>query len=255
MEHNENLVIEQVTENVEHTTEETPKMFTQEEVNDIVGKAKARAKAKAEKEAERKYGRLTDVLEAGTGKKGVEELTDTFTDFYGKKGIKVLKKPEYSAADIEVLASAEADEIIRTGYDDVVEEVDRLAAIGVANMTDREKAVFKRLAEHRQNAERGRELSAIGVTEDVYNSQSFKDFASKFSATTPVRDIYDIYAKTQPKKDIKPMGSMKNGVSDDNGVKDFYTVEEARQFTKKDYDNNPALFKAVENSMLKWGKK
>ena len=252
MEHNENLVIEQVTENVEHTTEETPKMFTQEEVNDIVGKAKARARAKAEKEAERKYGRLTDVLEAGTGKKGVDELTDTFTDFYGKKGIKVQKKPEYSAADIEVLASADADNIIRTGYDDVVEEVDRLAAIGVANMTDREKAVFKRLAEHRQSAERGRELSAIGVTEDVYNSQEFKDFANQFTSTTPIRDIYDIYAKTKPKKEVRTMGSMKNGDSGDNGVKDFYSYEEAAKFTKSDFDKNPALFAAVQKSMQKW---
>ena len=255
MEHNENLVIEQVTENVEHTTEQTPKMFTQEEVNDIVGKAKARARVKAEKEAERKYGKLTEVLEAGTGKKGVDELTDTFTDFYGKKGIKVQKKPEYSAADIEVLAGAEADEIIRTGYDEVVEEVNRLADIGAANMTDREKAVFKRLAEHRQNAERGRELSAIGVTEDVYNSQSFKDFASQFTATTPITDIYNIYEKTQPKKNIKPMGSMRSNVPEDNGLKDFYSYEEAMQFTKKDFDKNPALFKRVQESMPKWYKK
>ena len=252
MEHNENLVTEQVTEKVEQTTEQTPKMFTQEEVNDIVGKAKARAKAKAEKEAERKYGRLTEVLEAGTGKKGVDELADTFTDFYGKKGIKIQKKPQYSAEDIEVLAGAEADEIIRTGYDDVVEEVDRLTAIGADKMTDREKAVFKRLAEHRQNAERNRELSSIGVTEDVYNSQDFKDFANKFSATTPIRDIYDIYAKTQPKKNIKPMGSMRSGVVEDNGVKDFYSFEEANKFTKKDFDKNPALYAAVQKSMLKW---
>lgn len=251
MEHNENLVTDQVAENVEQTTEESPKMFSQEQVNDMMGVRLARQEAKIRKEYDRKYGRLTDVLEAGTGKKGVDELADTFTDFYGKKGIKV-QKPEYSAADIEVLAGAEADEIIRAGYDDVAEEVDRLAAIGVANMTDREKAVFKRLAEHRQSADRNRELSSIGVTEDVYNSQDFKDFAGKFAANTPIRDIYDIYAKTIPKKEVKPMGSMKNGNSGDNGVKDFYSFEEASKFTKSDFDNNPALFAAVQKSMQKW---
>ena len=250
----ENLVTEQVTEKVEQTTEQTPKMYTQEEVDAIVGKRLARKEARIRKEYDRKYGDLTEVLEAGTGKKGVDELKDTFTDFYGKKGIRVQKKPEYSAEDIEVLARAEADEIIRTGYDDVVEEVDRLAAIGAANMTARERAVFKTLAEHRQSAERGRELSAIGVTEDVYNSQDFKDFAGKFNAATPIRDIYDIYAKTQPKKNIKPMGSMKNGASSDSMVKEFYSVEEARQFTKKDFDRDPALFAAVQKSMLKWKK-
>jgi hypothetical protein len=51
------------------------------------------------------------------------------------------------------------------------------------------------------------------------------------------------------------MGSMKSNVSTDNGVKDFYTPEEARKFSKKDFDNNPALFAAVEKSMLKWSKR
>ena len=252
MENNENFVAEQVTENVEQTTEQTPKMFTQDEVNEIVGKAKARTRAKIEKDYDRKYGGLMETLKAGTGKESVDEVNDTFRQFYEKKGIKFPEKPNYSAKDIEVLARAEADEIIRSGFDDVVEEVDRLTEIGAANMTAREKAVFKVLAEHRQSTERGRELSKIGVTEDVYNSKEFADFASKFNSNTPIKDVYDIYHKTQNKNNYKPMGSMKNSDSSDSGVKDFYTPEEARKFTKKDYDSNPALFKAVENSMLKW---
>ncbi len=253
MENNENFVTEQVTENVEQTTEQTPKMFTQDEVNDIVGRSKARERAKIEKQYKREYGELVDVLRAGTGKSNVEELTDTFTEFYAKKGIQV-QKPSYTDKDIEVLAKAEADDIIRGGYEDVVEEVDRLTDIGFENMTAREKKVFKTLAEYRQSAETGRELGKIGVTEDVYNSAEFKEFKSKFNSNIPVTDVYDIYRKTQPKKDIKPMGSMKNSNSGDNGVKDFYTVEEARRFTKEDYDKNPALFEAVQKSMTKWKK-
>jgi hypothetical protein len=151
-----------------------------------------------------------------------------------------------------VLARADAEEIIRGGFDDVVEEVDRLADIGAANMTARERAVFKTLAEHRQSEERGRELSKIGVTKDVYNSKEFNDFAAKFNPNTPIRDIYDIYAKTQPKKEIQTMGSMKSNNPPDSGVKEFYTVEEARKFTKADFDKNPALFEAVQRSMTKW---
>ena len=246
------ILVEQ-TENVEQTTEQTPvKTYTQEEVDAIVGKAKARAKAKIEKDYQRKYGGLEEVLKAGTGKQSVEEMTDTFADFYRKKGITIPEKPVYSAKDIEVLARAEAEDIIRGGMEDVVEEVDRLTAVGAANMTPREKAVFRVLAEHRQNAERGQELSKIGVGEDVYNSQEFRDFAAKFNANTPIKDIYDIYNKTKPKKEIKTMGSMKNNASADNGVKDFYTRDEALRFTKADYDKNPALYKAVETSMLKW---
>ena len=256
MENMENLVTEQVAENVEQTTEETPKMYTEAEMNakvdEILGKKIARKEAKIRKEYDRKYGQLEDVLRAGTGKNSVEEMTDTFKEFYAAKGIKMPQKPNYSEKDIEILAKSEAEDIIRSGYDEVVEEVERLAKIGAAKMNPREKAVFRALAEHRQNAERVSELSKLGVTEDVYNSQEFKELAGKFSPTTPIKDIYDIYNKIQPKKNIKPMGSMKNNDSGDSGVKDFYTPEEARRFTKKDYDDNPALFKAVENSMLKW---
>ena len=252
MENNENFVAEQVAENVEQTTEQTPKMYTQEEVDAIVGKRLARKEARIRKEYDRKYGDLEGVLKAGTGKESIEEMTDTFKQFYQKKGIQMPEKPAYSDSDIAVLAKADAEDIIRSGYDDVVEEVDRLTALGVANMTAREKAIFKTLAEHRQSAERGRELSKLGVTEDVYNSSEFKDFAGKFNPNTPIRDIYDLYAKTQPKKEIRTMGSMKNSTTDDGTVKDFYTRDEALRFTKKDFDKNPALYKAVEASMLKW---
>lgn len=256
MNENETLVTEQVAENVEQTTEETPKTYTEAEFNakldEVLGKKIARREAKIRKEYDRKYGELEEVLKAGTGKQDVDEVTDTLKQFYASKGIKMPDRANYSAKDIEVLANAEANEIISAGYEEVVEEVDRLANIGTAKMTAKEKAVFKTLAEHRQNAERSRELSQIGVKEDVYKSKDFTDFASKFNVGTPVRDIYDIYVKTQPHKEVRTMGSMKNSNSADNGVKDFYTPEEARKFTKKELDNNPALFAAIEKSMQKW---
>ena len=254
MEDNKNLVAE-ATENVEIPTEETQpiaKTYTQEEVDAIVGKAKARAITKIRKENERKYGNLENVLRAGTGKESVEEITDTFAKFYESKGIKLPDKTNYSDRDIEILAKAEANDVINSGYEDVVEEVDRLAQIGFENMTPREKAYFKALAEHRQGIERRNELSKIGVTEDVLNSKEFQDFARKFNPSTPIADVYSIYNKTLPKKEIKPMGSMKNNIANDSGVKDFYTRDEALQFSKSDFDKNPALFNAVQNSMLKW---
>jgi hypothetical protein len=126
MENNENLVTEQVAENVEVTTEENiqeipEKTFTQSELNEIVKGAKARAKAQARKEYERKYGKLENVLRAGTGKESVEEITDTFAKFYEGKGITVTEKNNYSDRDNEILARAEAEDIIRLGYEDVVD--------------------------------------------------------------------------------------------------------------------------------------
>lgn len=256
MNENENLVTEQVTENVEQTTEETPKTYTEAEFNakldEVLGKKLARREAKIRKEYDRKYGNLEEVLKAGTGKESVGEITDIFTKFYEGKGVVIPKKPNYSDKDIETLARAEANEVIHSGYDDVVEEVDRLTELGVENMTAREKMYFKVLAEHRQNTERQNELARIGVTEEVYNSREFQEFASDYKSNTPIEKIWNTFQKTQPKKEIKPMGSMKNSTSDDGTVKDFYTRDEALQFKKSDFDKNPALYKAVQESMLKW---
>ena len=261
MEENKNLVTE-VTENVEITTEESPKNYTEAEFNDrvnekvkeLMGSKLARREAKIRKEFERKYGDLENVLKAGTGKESVEEMTDTFADFYESKGIKINRNrpQDYAPKDIEVLAKADAEDIIGLGYDEVVEEVDRLAEIGVENMTAREQAVFKALAKYRSDTERHNELSKIGVTDDVYNSEEFQNYAKLYKESTPISVIWDNYNKSQPKKEFKSMGSMTNKASDEGTVKDFYTRDEALKFTKKDFDKNPALFKAVEASMLKW---
>lgn len=252
MENNEILEVNQTPENVEQATEQTPpKMFTQEEVNAIVGRKTARTEAKIRKEYDRKYGGLTDVLKAGTGKETVEEMTDTFQKFYASKGVKMPEKSNYSAKDIEVLANAEAQEYIAAGFEDVVEEVDRLAQIGVDNMTAREKALFKILATNRQNMERTRELASLGASEDVYTSKEFQDFAKKFNSDTPMSEVYEIYKLKHPSEKPKTMGSMKS-TAPDNGVKDYYSFEEAKKFTKADFDKNPALYAAVQKSMTKW---
>ena len=247
-----------VAENVEQTTEQTPppvKTFTQEEVDAIVGKNKARWEKKIRKDYDRKYGDLMDVLKAGTGKETVEEQTEAFRNYYESKGLEVKKKPqEYSQRDLETLAKADAEEIISGGYEDVVDEVDRLAEIGADNMTPREKAVFRVLAEHRKTAEKAQKLAALGVDKDVYNSAEFAEFQKMFASDTPIEKVYETFAKLQPKKEIQTMGSVKNTTTDQNTVKDYYSYEESLKFTKKDFDKNPELFKAVERSMRKWGK-
>jgi hypothetical protein len=255
MENNENFVTEEeVAENVEQTTEETPKLYTEAEFNakldEVLGKKIARREAKIRKEYDRKYGDLTETLKAGTGKQTVEELNDTFTQFYESKGIKINKKPDYSDRDIETLARADANEIIQGGYDEVVEEVDRLA--NTENLSPRDMALFKILAEHRQNTERSTELAKIGITEDVYNSKEFTEFRSMFKEDTPITKVFEQYQKSQPKKEFKTMGSMKNTASADNGIKDFYTLEEAKRFTQKDFEKNPKLFEKVVESSHKW---
>ena len=206
----------------------------------------ARTRAKIEKEYERKYRPLIDTLKAGTGKESVEEINDTFKEFYTKKGITIPTQPQYSDRDVETLAKADAEEIIRSGFDEVVEEVDRLAEIGAANMTAREKALFRVLAEHRKTTEMSNELAKIGVGKDVYNSAEFQEFKSMFDPKTPIAKIYETYAKTQPKKEIRTMGSMQQGKN--TGVKDYYSPEEIEKLTEEDLDD-PKVWEAVRRSM------
>ena len=251
MDNNENLVTEQATENVEQTTEQTPKTYTQEEVDALMGKRTSRLEAKIRREYEQEYGGLMDVLRAGTGKQTVGEITESFKEHYTQQGVELPQKPMFSNGDLATLAEKDAAEFISAGNDDVVDEIARLEKLGADKMTDREKMVYQTLKQHRQNADREAELAKLGVPEEVYKSAEFKGFAKKFDSSTPITDVYDIYRKTHT-KETKPMGSMKTTESSDNGVKDYYSFEEADKIPREVLRSNPALMKAVRESMLKW---
>ena len=149
-------------------------------------------------------------------------------------------------------AEKEANEIIESGFDEVVEEVDRLAGIGVDNMTPREKLVFTKLAEYRKSEQDRKDLAKIGVKEEALQDSEFIEFAKNLNPNMSTKDKYEMYTKYKPKPKVETMGSMKNATSNDSGVKDFYTRDEALKFTKKDFDKNPALYEAIQKSMLKW---
>lgn len=264
MEDNKELVTE-VTENVEQPTEEVvvaeevieqPKTYTEEELNarvdELLAKKIARKEARIRKEYDKKYGKLENVLKAGTGEEDINTITDTLSNFYTKKGIQMPTEPTYSESDMRVLANAEAQSIIDSGFDEVVEEVDRLAELGVDNMTSREKLVFTKLAEYRKSEQDRKDLAKIGVSEAALQDNDFIEFASKLNPSMSTKEKYEMYTQYKPKPKVETMGSMKNTTNNDTGVKDFYTRDEAMKFTKKDFDKNPALFKAVEQSMLKW---
>ena len=253
---NENLVTQEVAENVETPTEESPKIYTEAEFNqrldETLGKKIARKEGKIRKEFERKYSDLENLLRAGTGKESVEEITESLKEFYQGKGFELPKKDEFSSKDFEVLGRADAEEFIHAGNDEIEEELERLTALGTDKMSEREKALYKTLSEHQSNTQRYRELAELGVSEEVYNSKEFKDFEKKFISDTSISDIYDIYCKTKPKKEIKTLGSMKSSGLEKGTVKEYYSREEAKQFTVEDFNKNPELYKAVKNSMLKW---
>lgn len=262
MSYENELVLEEGTENVEEqTTEETveevvtepEKMYTEQEFNEkldkVLAKKIARERAKIEKEY-RPYKELGDVVKAGTGFEDVTTAKDNLVDFYTKKGVSIPKRNyEYSESDMRVLASNEAREIIDAGFEEVVEEVDRLASIGVEKMTPRERLVFAELAEYRQQEGNAKELASQGVRREVIESDNFKEFSKQFNSSTPITKIYDLYSKTIDTELPAKMPSMTNGNSQQE--KEYYTPEEVDRLTQKDLDN-PKVFEAVRRSMMSW---
>lgn len=249
MNENENLVVDEATENVEVTTEETPKMFTQEEVNDIVGKAKATARAKGRKqgreEAEREYSSLVATLEAGTGKKGVNELGEVFADHYQKRGVKLPEKKTPSDAEVKARAEAEFNDLAEDGFEVVKAELDRLTEKGAGGMTAEEKALYPHLVNHVTSKKNRDALISLGATDEEINSKEYKDFSKQFNSDVPEETRYNLYRKAQ-KKEYKPMGSMKQ--SQDRGAKDHYTEEEISRLTEEDL-RSPKVWDAVRRSM------
>ena len=274
MNNNEELVTN-VTENVEElateelvdgakveeeTTEEQPKgkFYTDEELDGIIKKRLGRQEARLRKDFERDYGadlELANVVKQGIGEEDTLAAVNKMNGFYKDNGVDI--KPyqrSLSNRDEEILANAEATDIISAGYDELVEEVDRLANIGVENMTPREKMVFSKLAEERTKQESLKELASIGVSKDILEDKDFNDFAEKLNPKLSIKDKYEMYEKFKPKPKVEPMGSMKGITEKSNEVKDFYTPEEASKFTREDFRKNPKLLDAIENSMLIWYK-
>lgn len=247
------------TEEVDNTVEEATvntesveKTYTKAELTEKIDNAVRRREAKLRREYEEKYSRVENVLNAGLGTSNIEEATTKLTDFYKQKGINIPSEPRYSQRDIEVLANAEAKDIISSGLEEVIEEVDRLADKGLENMTPREKIIFKSLAEHRQKQDRINELASIGVKEDVLSSKDFQEYASQFKENVPISKVYELWNKSQPKPEIEQIGSMKNTAP--SKVKDYYTPAEARRLSSKDLDD-PNVMAAVEKSMQIWYEK
>lgn len=271
LEENENLVEEETTENAEEQTaeeivddngevnedteekveepQEQEKVYTEEEFNnkldEILAKKIARKEAKIRREYERKYGEAENILKAGLEKDTFEDAVDELKNFYTEKGVQI-PKYEPSPREAEILADAEAREIIDSGYDDIVEEVDRLAKIGVDNMTPREKRLFQNLAKERKNIEESKELASIGVGNEIREDKDFINFSKNLNPELSIKDKYEMYLKFKPKKEVRKLPSMESGAA--SKVKDHYTAEEIALLTDKDLDN-PQVWEAVRRSM------
>ena len=268
MEDNKELV-EETTENVEEQateelvdgnadandsseSEKPVRTYTDEEVDEIVKKKLYRKETKIREEYEKKYGKVEELLKAGLEKDNFEDAVDTLEEFYESKGVKI-NTPGLSQRKLDMLADAEANEIISNGYEEIVEETDRLAPlIESGTASEEDKKVFYKLAAERKRQEGIKELASIGVGKEALDDKDFREFEKNLNPNMSLKDKYSMYLKFKPKEEGSIIGSMKNNASDNNKVKEFYTHDEAVKFTREELDKNPELFKAIQNSMTKW---
>ena len=253
-------ILEEEVEN-EDTSEETieeeqeERMFTQEEVQEQVDRAVQskliRERKKYDKERE-ETERLVDMLKIGTGKENINEIYDEMSDFYKERGYEIPDRTvRRRETEEKVLGKHDAEEIISLGTEDISETLKELSN---KKRTIREEETFKVLSVQLSKNKARESLESKGVDTSILDDKKFQDFASKFSSTTPITEIYDFYNSTNGIKKDKPksMGSVKNSKSNIGEIKDFYTKEEAEKFTLKDFDKNPKLYEAIEKSASKW---
>ena len=224
----------------------------QEEFNQRMKSRLKRQKDVLTREYNNKYSRIEDLLTAGVGGKSVEENTQLLENMLKEQGIEIPdNKPRYSREEVEILANHEANSIIEAG--ETIEELNRLLKIGYENMTDRDKVIYKKLAEAKKIEDDKKAIRSLGINEDVLNNKEFKDFEKEFDipANMPFAKKYQLFQKIQNKnKDTSNVGrpgSMKN--NDSKVEKDTFTSEEIDLLRPEDYDD-PKIMAKVRKSML-----
>lgn len=238
-------------EKAEEKVEEQPKgrFMTEDDINDLVDRRFRRKMEKYEKEMNILRD-TNNVVKQAVGGNDANETNQRLRDFYTKEGYDLPERTSgLTERQEEILARGEAEDIIKDGYDAMVEEAQRLANKGYANLNECEKIVFSTISDKLAEENDRKGLLKIGAKDDVLKDDSFKSFRKQFNSNTPIEKIYDLYMKdTKKSTAIENPGSMKN--NDVNPVKDYYTPEEISKLTEEQLDD-PKIWAAVRRSQTK----
>ena len=220
----------------------------QEEYNTMLKSRLDREDRKHQKELS-KYRDTDNVLRSTLNLKDGEDTNTKLREYYEADGVKLPEpiKPGLSSRENEILGFADADEFIEDGYDSMTNEANRLAKIGYQNMNERERACFNKLAENLTYENDKRELLKLGAKEELLTNKLFNDFRKQFNSNVPIKKIYEMYMKEQPKPKVENPGSLKNDNTKPN--KDFISEEEYDKMSREEVRENLAL---IEKSMSKW---
>ena len=186
---------EKVAEEVKMISLEEAEALAIKRANDAVEARLKRERKQFEKELA-KYKSTETILRAGLGTETIDEANEKLATFYKQQGVAIPENKGLSEREIEILARAEAEEIIEAGFEEMAKEANELAKRGYENLDAREKKIFTTLAEKLTQETQKQELIKIGVEPSVLEEREFKEFASKFNSKTPIADIYNLYSKT-----------------------------------------------------------
>ena len=246
---------ERSSEDIEKLIEERANEMFEKKVEERLMRDRINRERKQNKELA-KYRQLENVIKAGLGVENIDDAINQSSEFYKEQGVTIPEfKDIYSERDEKILAKADANEIIELGKEEMEAEANRIASIPEANRTIREKTIFNTLCKELISLKDIDELKSKGYKTEILQTKEFSDFRNQFNVNTPISSIYEMYNKVNGQVAVQPKspGSAKTNTTN-NEIKDYYTPEEARKFTEEDLDKNPNLYKAIELSMLKWGK-
>lgn len=274
LQNEENVEVEEFTdteEGKEQTSEEdvkkedeSEKLYTKAEMDAEIERISKERETRAYKKSERKaqkeidkYKGIVNTLKVGMGKDNLDELSNSLKDFYKEQGIDIPEKNSLSEKEETILAKAYAQEIIELGEDEINEVASTIYNKPLERRTTREKVIFNELGQYMMNKKAEDDLRSKGIDINVLQDTEFKKFASKFSSTTALSEIYDMYSKInsnrEAEKRIAPpsTGSVRNTAKSIDKYREDYTPEEVEKISMDEL-NDPKLMRAVERSMQKW---
>lgn len=226
----------------------------QEELNEYIVKPRLARQDREHQKELSKYKDTENVLRSTLKVKDDEDVNEKLREYYENEGVKLPSRyePGLSSREIEALAKSDVEDIVAEGDDAMFNEAERLANIGYKNLNEREKVVFNSLAEKLNKKKEITELQKLGADEKLLEDKNFTSFKNQFNSNTPIKTIFELYQKTtNPKADIKPMGSMKDTNLKDSVEKDYYTPEDVMKLTDEDWAK-PETWGKVRASQRKW---
>lgn len=243
------------TQTIEEAVEKVP---TEEEIQSRIDKAVETRLKRERRENERKNKSLyqiEDALKKGLGVEDRAEILNKLNEFYEIPATNTL-----NVKDEEFLGKAYAQEIIDEGdIQEIEDEANRLASIPRDKRSARENAMFNTLCKKLVSNKQENELKNNGIGLEILSDKQFNSFRGKLNSDVSILEAVDMFNRLkqteQEKKKEKPAspGSAKSkGTTADSTVKEFYTFEEAKQFTRDELNRRPKLFEAIKKSMPKW---